>query len=124
MTLKPPYLGRTLKDVPPTDTLTKPRVVMMLVLVQRLPGAAVGCRGSVSGVSRTRRRVRAAVNRRWLVLRRAGQPSRRPAGQFLSHQLNPTSSVAARHTGRPGPPAGAFRGRMLEIDVDGLRERL
>ena len=30
MTLKPPYLGRTLKDVPPTDTLTKPRVVMML----------------------------------------------------------------------------------------------
>ena len=30
ITLKPPYLGRTLKDVPPTDTLTKPRVVMML----------------------------------------------------------------------------------------------
>ena len=30
MTLKPPYLGRTEKDVPPTETLTSPRVVMML----------------------------------------------------------------------------------------------
>ena len=47
ITLKPPYRGRTEKDVPPTDTLTKPRVVILSVLVQRLPGAAVGCRGLV-----------------------------------------------------------------------------
>ena len=51
MTLKPPYLGRTLKDVPPTDTLTKPRVVILywwlLVrsLVQRSAAADL-CRAS------------------------------------------------------------------------------
>ena len=29
ITLKPPYLGLTLNEVPPTETLTKPRVVIM-----------------------------------------------------------------------------------------------
>ena len=29
MTLKPPYRGRTLKDVPPTETFTRPRVVIV-----------------------------------------------------------------------------------------------
>ena len=29
ITLKPPYLGLTLNEVPPTDTLTKPRVVIL-----------------------------------------------------------------------------------------------
>ena len=41
MTLKPPYRGRTLKDVPPTETLTRPRVVM----VQPLAAADL-CRAS------------------------------------------------------------------------------
>ena len=42
MTLKPPYRGRTLKDVPPTETFTRPRVV---IPVQRLAAADL-CRAS------------------------------------------------------------------------------
>ena len=84
MTLKPPYRGRTLKDVPPTETFTKPRVVMVL------PRTCVERRTDLC-------RARAAVC--CLVLRRAGQP-RRPAGAALKNsQLNPWG------TGRlPRPP--------------------
>ena len=76
ITLKPPYLGRTEKDVPPTETLTRPRVVIIAC-----PGAAVAQPLAAADLSRASRGLddgaRGAVQCRWLVLRRAGQP--RPA---------------------------------------------
>ena len=76
MTLKPPYLGLTLNDVPPTETLTKPRVVILYWCsgcpAQR--SAAADLYGASRGLDDG---ARGAVQFRWLVLRRAGQP--RPA---------------------------------------------
>ena len=101
MTLKPPYLGLTLNEVPPTETLTSPRVVI-LYWCSGCPGQ----RSAAADLCRASRGLddgaRGAGQLRWRVL-----PSRRPAGQFLSHQLNPTSSVLARH-GSSRPSRGSF----------------
>ena len=79
MTLKPPYRGRTLKDVPPTETFTRPRVVIVYWCSRWRPRTCVERRTDLC-------RARAAVC--CLVLRRAGQP-RRPAGAALKNsQLN------------------------------------
>ena len=95
MTLKPPYRGRTLKDVPPTETLTRPRVVILYWC----SGCAAAdlCRASAAAGARCRAAPLAGLGR-------AGQPRPAAGAALKNSQLNISGRDVYLSRRARGPP--------------------